>query len=159
MSDYYVKHLTTPLPLADASAIVDHAIRLGKEHGLLPLTIAVLDAGGYLIAFKHEDASGLMKSDIATGKAWVALGMGISSCTIPATAWPPSPPSKQSTRPATTRNRKSRPTISRTRGSRSDHDFSDTPLEIRKPCEPDLMFKRKSTFTRPNETTCGSFWA
>jgi len=37
MSDYYGKHLTTPLPLADASAIVDHAIRLGKEHGLLPL--------------------------------------------------------------------------------------------------------------------------
>ena len=37
MSDYYGKHLTTPLPLAYASAIFDHAIRLGKEHGLLPL--------------------------------------------------------------------------------------------------------------------------
>ncbi|MDD9902913.1 MAG: heme-binding protein [Rhodospirillaceae bacterium] len=82
MSDYYVKHLTTPLPLADASAIVDHAIRLGNEHGLLPLTVAVLDTGGHLIAFKREDGSGIMRGDIATGKAWGALGMGISSRTI-----------------------------------------------------------------------------
>ena len=68
--------------MADASAIVDHAIRLGNEHGLLPLTVAVLDAGGHLIAFKRDDGSGIMRGDIATGKAWGALGMGISSRTI-----------------------------------------------------------------------------
>ena len=82
MSDYYVKHLTVALPLSVASDIVDHALRLGRENGLLPLTVAVLDAGGHLLAFKREDGSGIMRADIATGKAWGALGMGISSRTI-----------------------------------------------------------------------------
>lgn len=82
MSDHYVKHLTVPLPLSEASAIVDHALRIGQENGMLALTVAVLDAGGTLIAFKREDGSGIMRGDIATGKAWGALGMGISSRTI-----------------------------------------------------------------------------
>ena len=82
MSDYYVKHLAVALPLADASAIVDHALRIGREHDMLPLTVAVLDAGGHLLAFKREDGAGIMRGDVATGKAWGALGMGISSRTI-----------------------------------------------------------------------------
>jgi len=79
MSDYYVKHLIVPLSLEDASAVVDHALRIGRETDLLPLTVAVLDAGGNLLAFKREDGSGIMRGDIAIGKAWGALGMGISS--------------------------------------------------------------------------------
>ena len=82
MSDYYVKHLAVALPLAIASDIVDHALRIGRENKLLPLTVSVLDTGGHLIAFKREDGSGIMRGDIATGKAWGALGMGISSRTI-----------------------------------------------------------------------------
>jgi len=82
MSDYYVKHLVTPLPLEKASDIVDHALRLGSENSLLPLTVAVLDAGGNLQAFKREDGSGIMRGDVAIGKAWGALGMGLSSRTI-----------------------------------------------------------------------------
>ena len=82
MSDYYVKPVATPLPLADASAIADHALRLGDDAGLLPLTVAVLDAGGHLIVFKRADGSGLLRGDIAIGKAYGALGMGISSRTI-----------------------------------------------------------------------------
>ncbi len=82
MSDYYVKKLVTALPLEKASTIVDSALRLGRENELLPLTIAVLDAGGSLLAFKREDGSGIMRGDIATGKAWGALGMGLSSRTI-----------------------------------------------------------------------------
>jgi len=82
MSDHYVKHLHTALPLDAASAIVDAALRLGREHNLLPLTVAVLDLGGNLLAFKKEDGSGILRGDIATGKAWGALGMGISSRTI-----------------------------------------------------------------------------
>ncbi len=82
MSDYYIKPLTTPLPLEDASTIIDHALRIGRENGMLPLTVAVLDAGGNLLVFKREDGSGILRGDIATGKAWGALGMGISSRTI-----------------------------------------------------------------------------
>ena len=82
MSEYFVKNLVTALPLADASALVDHALKCGHEYGMLPMTVAVLDAGGHLLAFKREDGSGIMRGDIAIGKAWGALGMGISSRTI-----------------------------------------------------------------------------
>ena len=46
---------------------------------MLPLTVVVLDVGGKMIATQSEDGSGLMRFDIARGKAWGALGMGISS--------------------------------------------------------------------------------
>jgi len=82
MSDYYVKTLHTSLPLAKANEIIDLALATGKKEGMLPLTAAVLDTGGHLIAFKREDGCGIMRGDIATGKAWGALGMGISSRTI-----------------------------------------------------------------------------
>ena len=82
MSDYYVKHLKVALPLETASAIVDHALQLGNKHGLLPLTVVVLDTGGHMLTMKREDGSGIMRADVATGKAWGALGMGISSRTI-----------------------------------------------------------------------------
>ncbi|NQZ30913.1 MAG: heme-binding protein [Oceanospirillaceae bacterium] len=82
MSDYYVKHLKVSLSLENAAAIVDHAIRIARQHQLLPLAVSVLDAGGHLVAFKREDGAGIMRVDIATGKAWGALGMGISSRTI-----------------------------------------------------------------------------
>ncbi|WP_409439140.1 GlcG/HbpS family heme-binding protein [Psychromonas sp. GE-S-Ul-11] len=79
MSDYYVKNLAVSLPLKDAVAIIDNAIEIGHQHGLLPLTVVVLDVGGNIIAIKREDGCGIMRVDIAAGKAWGALGMGISS--------------------------------------------------------------------------------
>ena len=82
MSDHYVKNLHTALPLDAASTIVDTALTLGRENGLLPLTVAVLDLGGNLLAFKRDDGCGILRGDIAIGKAWGALGMGISSRTI-----------------------------------------------------------------------------
>lgn len=71
--------LISSLPLATASVIVDEALRLGRAENMLPLTVVVLDAAGKLIAVKCEDGSGLLRFDVAFGKAWGALGMGISS--------------------------------------------------------------------------------
>jgi len=71
--------LQTSLPLDTANAIVSRALALGREASLLPLTVVVLDAGGKLIAVQSEDGSGLTRFDIAFGKAYGALGMGISS--------------------------------------------------------------------------------
>lgn len=71
--------LQTSLSLAKANAIVTGALRLGREAGMLPLTVVALDSGGKLIAMQSEDGSGLLRFDIAFGKAWGALGMGISS--------------------------------------------------------------------------------
>ena len=79
MAEDYVHRLATPLPLAAAETIIDTALKAGRQAGLLPLTVAVLDAGGHLIALRREDGSGILRPDIAIGKAWGALGMGISS--------------------------------------------------------------------------------
>ncbi len=65
------------LTLADriVAASLDHAATLRLQ----PLTVAVLDAGGHLVAFKRQDESGILRPDIAQGKAWGALGVGHGS--------------------------------------------------------------------------------
>ena len=68
--------------LAQASTIVDVALKTAHDNNLAPLTVAVLDAGGHLVAFKREDKSGILRFDIAFGKAWGALGMGFGSRTL-----------------------------------------------------------------------------
>ncbi|MES2685657.1 MAG: heme-binding protein [Pseudomonadota bacterium] len=67
------------LDLAAATRITDAALRLRQQHQLLPLAIAVLDAGGNLVSYRREDGCGVMRYDIAFGKAWAALGMGMST--------------------------------------------------------------------------------
>lgn len=69
----------TSVTLAQASTIVDQALKTGRDTNSAPLTVAVLDAGGHLVAFKREDKSGILRFDIAYGKAWGALGMGFGS--------------------------------------------------------------------------------
>lgn len=62
--------------LAQASIIVDTALAKGRELGLQPLTVVVLDPGGHMVAMKREDGSGILRAEIAGGKAWGTLGMG-----------------------------------------------------------------------------------
>jgi len=64
------------LTLAQASLIVDTALAEGRARKFKPLTVAVLDAGGHLVAFKREDGSSILRPQIAEGKAWGTLGMG-----------------------------------------------------------------------------------
>ena len=71
-----------PLTLAQASTIVDVALKTARDAKFAALTVAVLDAGGHLVAFKREDKSGILRFDIAFGKAWGALGMGFGSRTL-----------------------------------------------------------------------------
>jgi uncharacterized protein GlcG (DUF336 family) len=70
------------LTLAQASTIVDVAIKTARDKKFQPLSVAVLDPGGHLVAFKREDKSGILRFDIAFGKAWGALGMGFGSRTL-----------------------------------------------------------------------------
>jgi uncharacterized protein GlcG (DUF336 family) len=67
------------LSLAKADIIINAALRVARERQFAPLTVAVLDGGGHLVALKREDGSGILRPDIAFGKAWGALGMGFSS--------------------------------------------------------------------------------
>jgi uncharacterized protein GlcG (DUF336 family) len=67
------------LTLQHATTIVEASLRKGRETGCAPLAVAVLDAGGHLKAFAREDGAGIIRPQIALGKAWGALGMGAGS--------------------------------------------------------------------------------
>ncbi len=64
------------LTLREAAIIVDKGLEHGRAQKLKPLAIAVLDAGGHLVAFKREDHASILRPQIAEGKAWGVLGMG-----------------------------------------------------------------------------------
>ena len=62
-----------------ANRIIVAAQDKGLELGLRPLSIAVLDPGGHLIAFQRSDGGSLIRPQIAVAKASGALALGISS--------------------------------------------------------------------------------
>ncbi len=70
------------LTLAQANALIEAAFAKGAELGLKPLTVAVLDPGGYLIAAQRQDASSNVRVRLAQGKAAGALALGVSSRAI-----------------------------------------------------------------------------
>jgi uncharacterized protein GlcG (DUF336 family) len=67
----------TSLALSAAARIVDEALAIRIKEGLQPMAVAVIDGGGNLVAFKREDGCGVLRFDVAFGKAWAAVGMGI----------------------------------------------------------------------------------
>ena len=69
----------TALSLDTARRIVEAARAKGRELGLKPLTVAVLDAGGDLLALEREDGASPLRPAIAIGKANGAVQMGMGS--------------------------------------------------------------------------------
>lgn len=67
------------ITLDQAGTVIAAGIAKGRELGLKPLTVAVLDAGGHLIAFQREDGASTLRPRIAVAKAGGALGLGVSS--------------------------------------------------------------------------------
>lgn len=65
--------------LALAEKIADGALAAGRGSGCAPLAVVVLDAGGHDVVIKREDDCGILRVDIARGKAWGPLGMGLGS--------------------------------------------------------------------------------
>jgi uncharacterized protein GlcG (DUF336 family) len=59
-----------------AAKIVADTLEEGRKRAFKPLTCAVLDAGGHLVALGRDDDSSLLRPQIAIGKAWSVLGMG-----------------------------------------------------------------------------------
>ena len=74
------------LTRAQASIIIDKAIETGRAKGLKPLSVAVYDARGALKAFASEDGVSLKRGEIAMGKAFGAIALGVPSRTINAMA-------------------------------------------------------------------------
>lgn len=73
--NFVVNHLT----LDQATKIVQGAIKAARAAHYKPMGIVVLDASGQLVAFAREDGASMFRFDIARGKAWGAVGMGVSS--------------------------------------------------------------------------------
>ena len=69
----------TPLTLAQANQIIAAAFSRSKQAGYKPMAIAVLDDAGNLKAFAREDGASMFRFEVARGKAWGAVGMGVSS--------------------------------------------------------------------------------
>lgn len=65
------------ITMNSALQLAQAALAKGKELGFNPLTVAVLDAGGHLVVLLRDDNSSLLRPEIATGKAWGVLGMGL----------------------------------------------------------------------------------
>jgi uncharacterized protein GlcG (DUF336 family) len=67
------------LTLDVARKILDVALAKGVEKKLKPLVVAVLDARGCIKALAAQDGTSLLRSEIAHGKAYGALAMGMGS--------------------------------------------------------------------------------
>lgn len=68
----------TQVTLEQARQIIAAALETGAAAGFNPLSVAVLDAGGHVIAFERSDGAAPGRFAIAEGKAYgaVMLGMG-----------------------------------------------------------------------------------
>jgi uncharacterized protein GlcG (DUF336 family) len=74
------------ITLKKARTIISKTLAKGREMELKPLSVAVLDAGGHLKAFEREDGASIGRFEIARGKAYGALALGIGSRSINARA-------------------------------------------------------------------------
>ena len=69
----------TTLTIAQANQIITIALEQARTAGYKPMAVVVLDASGDLKAAQRDDGASMFRIDIATGKAWGAVGMGASS--------------------------------------------------------------------------------
>jgi uncharacterized protein GlcG (DUF336 family) len=67
------------ISLDQANRIIQGAFAKGSSLKLKPLSVAVLDPGGHLIAFQRQDSASTLRFGIASGKAAGALALGVSS--------------------------------------------------------------------------------
>jgi uncharacterized protein GlcG (DUF336 family) len=70
------------LSLEAAHAIMHAALDAGAQHQLKPLVVCVLDARGAIKAMAAQDGTSLMRGEIAHGKAYGALALGMGSRAI-----------------------------------------------------------------------------
>lgn len=67
------------ISLSKANKIISEAFKKGSAEGMKPLTVVVLDAGGHLKACQRQDGASIMRFEIASGKAYGAVAVGVGS--------------------------------------------------------------------------------
>ncbi|MDQ0850514.1 uncharacterized protein GlcG (DUF336 family) [Arthrobacter sp. B3I9] len=70
------------IELAAAQSIISEALAVGGRQGFKPLTVVVLDPGGHVIAAARQDGASNSRFEIAQGKAYGALALGMGSRAI-----------------------------------------------------------------------------
>jgi uncharacterized protein GlcG (DUF336 family) len=69
----------TELTLQIAQTITSAALKTARDKAFKPLSIVVYDARGALKALLSEDGTSLKRAEIAMGKAYGALALGVGS--------------------------------------------------------------------------------
>ena len=64
--------------LEQARVMIAQTLKKGREMGLKPLSVVVLDAGGHVQAFEREDGAAPGRFGIAHGKAYGAAMLGMA---------------------------------------------------------------------------------
>ncbi len=67
------------ISLSKANKMITSAQKKGAELGLKPLAVVVLDAGGHVKAFQRQDGASNMRFEVAKGKAYGAVAVGVGS--------------------------------------------------------------------------------
>ncbi|MFY0689256.1 MAG: heme-binding protein [Cyclobacteriaceae bacterium] len=70
------------LKLKEAKALSEAVLTHGEPLKTNPLTVVVLDKGGHVLCVMRDENSGIMRYEVAYGKAWGALGMGFGTRTF-----------------------------------------------------------------------------
>jgi len=74
------------ISLDQARLMIEVARKTGRDMGLKPLAVVVLDAGGHLLAFEREDGASPGRFEIARGKAYGAVMLGMPGSALMARA-------------------------------------------------------------------------
>jgi uncharacterized protein GlcG (DUF336 family) len=67
------------LTLDQAMSLCTAARDTATELGAPPMSFAVMDAGGHLLAFARMDGAPWVSADVALGKAWTSAAYGVPS--------------------------------------------------------------------------------
>jgi uncharacterized protein GlcG (DUF336 family) len=76
----------TGVGLGAVRTIVEQALAHARGSDFPPMTVAVLDAAGQVVAFAREDGSSLLRGRIERARARGALNMGVGSRSLAARA-------------------------------------------------------------------------
>lgn len=66
------------ITLRKARSIIRSVLAKGRESGMKPLSVVVLDAGGHVKAFEREDGASPGRFGIAHGKAYGSVMLGLA---------------------------------------------------------------------------------
>jgi len=67
------------LTLKQANTLVEKALEKARTMKIKPIAVVVLDDAGHVKAVQREDGASMFRFDVALGKAWASVAMGVSS--------------------------------------------------------------------------------